>query len=30
MHINDYTINCMIYDMNEIIRNQLTINDKVN
>jgi hypothetical protein len=30
MNINNFTINDMIYNINELIRNQSTINDKVN
>ena len=30
MNINNYTINDMIYNMNELIRNQTMISDKVN
>jgi len=30
MNINNFTINDMIYNINELIRNQPTINDKVN
>jgi len=30
MNINEYTINDMIPNMNELIRNQLTARDKVN
>jgi len=29
MNINNYTINDMIYNMNELIRNQSIMNDKV-
>jgi hypothetical protein len=30
MNINNYTINDMVYNMNELIRNQTTLNEKVN